>query len=83
MTCPLCHGPAWLLGQLSRLLHFRCRDCGAQFHHDFHHDDDCASFDCPYDPRPCDCGAQFHHDDDCASFDCPYDPRCGAVEEEE
>lgn len=28
-TCPVCDGPAMLLGALGNRRHFRCRDCGA------------------------------------------------------
>lgn len=30
MFCTLCGGLLGLLGQLGRLLHLHCRDCGAQ-----------------------------------------------------
>ena len=30
-TCPVCGGPAYLLGELGRTLHLRCRDCGMDF----------------------------------------------------
>lgn len=26
--CPYCDGPLLVLGQLGRLIHLRCRDCG-------------------------------------------------------
>jgi len=26
--CPMCNGPAIVLGSLGRLTHFRCRNCG-------------------------------------------------------
>lgn len=29
MTCELCGGPCFVLGQLGSLIHYRCRDCGA------------------------------------------------------
>lgn len=29
--CPECYGPGVPLGQLGRLMHFRCRNCGMQF----------------------------------------------------
>lgn len=62
--CPYCGGPLILLGQLGRLLHSRCRDCGAQ----------CAQ---PTDPprrpwdrsacteNPCTC-----HDDTADAYEC-------------
>ena len=28
MCCPMCEGPAGLLGRLGNLDHFQCRDCG-------------------------------------------------------
>ena len=31
--CPECDGPAEPLGALGNLMHYRCRDCGAQFSH--------------------------------------------------
>ncbi len=30
--CPGCGGPGMLLGALGNLLHFRRRDCGAEYH---------------------------------------------------
>jgi predicted nucleic acid-binding Zn-ribbon protein len=30
-TCPMCGGPGTPLGQLGRLMHYRCRNCGADF----------------------------------------------------
>lgn len=30
MTCSMCCGTLFLLGQLGNLVHFRCRDCGMQ-----------------------------------------------------
>jgi predicted nucleic acid-binding Zn ribbon protein len=29
--CPCCMGQGHLLGQLGRMYHYRCRDCGWQF----------------------------------------------------
>jgi len=37
MGCPVCGGPGIFLGQLGRLEHFRCRDCGMGFHLDAAH----------------------------------------------
>jgi len=31
MTCDLCNGPCFVLGQLGKLIHFRCRNCGANW----------------------------------------------------
>jgi len=31
-SCPYCGGHGIFLGQLGRLNHYRCRDCGATFH---------------------------------------------------
>jgi tRNA(Ile2) C34 agmatinyltransferase TiaS len=31
-TCPVCTGEGVPLGQLGRLMHFTCRDCGMGFH---------------------------------------------------
>lgn len=33
-TCPCCGAYAYPLGQLGRLMHYRCRACGATFHED-------------------------------------------------
>lgn len=30
--CPVCEGPAYLLGTLGRLNHYKCRDCGMMYH---------------------------------------------------
>lgn len=30
--CPVCDGEAYPLGNLGKLAHFRCRDCGMDFH---------------------------------------------------
>jgi len=30
--CPVCNGPGVLLGALGSLVHFRCRNCGMDFH---------------------------------------------------
>ncbi len=31
LGCPVCSGLGYLLGQLGRLLWFRCRGCGIEF----------------------------------------------------
>lgn len=30
-SCPMCDGPGNLLGQLGNRVHYRCRNCGADF----------------------------------------------------
>ena len=30
-SCPMCDGPAGILGALGRLVHWMCRDCGWMF----------------------------------------------------
>ena len=30
-SCPMCSGPAYILGQLGNLEHMRCECCGAVF----------------------------------------------------
>lgn len=32
VSCKRCGGPATLLGELGNLAHFRCIDCGGDFH---------------------------------------------------
>ncbi len=32
--CPMCPGLGYRMGRLGNKIHFRCRDCGAEFSHD-------------------------------------------------
>jgi rubredoxin len=32
-ACPQCSGEPWLLGELGRLMWYRCRQCGWQWSH--------------------------------------------------
>jgi transposase-like protein len=32
VSCPACGGPGVALGSLGRLMHYRCRNCGINFH---------------------------------------------------
>ena len=32
VICPMCGGIGWVLGVLGRMWHYRCRDCGGDFH---------------------------------------------------
>jgi hypothetical protein len=36
MSCPVCEGPAMLLGTLGARLHVRCRNCGLGFSRTYH-----------------------------------------------
>lgn len=40
--CPMCDGEGVLLGQLGRLVHFRCRQCGMGFHTEVEPEDEDA-----------------------------------------
>jgi transposase-like protein len=31
ISCPVCHGEPELLGQLGKLVWYRCQDCGTNF----------------------------------------------------